>query len=276
MTEMIMMMKFEMKKNHNENDYHFPVFFLSSSSSLSLLSSVLLFMYLYLSLEIDKIGDHGLIRYDVLAAVLTEVNSLLTIRFDSFIAEIVYTVKNKVARLKNDNSGEYEEIEEEDVVTESHELLEHASLGELLSLIDWISRYYHNLREIICPVATAAATTAGSTASITTSYSKLSGKYLTPKQCGIFRFTTKLCKLYAHGGSIGAKGMWVIRFDLSMCLSYSLTHSLSLSPSLTYDFLYSSLIHSLTSDALTHLLPHFFTLICCSSLLSRRSLTSYL
>jgi len=164
-------------------------------------------------------------------------------------------------------------------VTESHELLEHASLGELLSLIDWISRYYHNLREIICPVATAAATTtttAGSTTSITTSYSKLSSKYLTPKQCGIFRFTTKLCKLYAHGGSIGAKGMWVIRFDLSMCLSYSLTHSLSLSPSLTYDFLYSSLIHSLTSDALTHLLPHFFTLICFSSLLSRRSLTSYL
>jgi len=230
-----MMMNFEMKKNHNENDYHFPVFFLSSSSSSlsssssSLLSSVLLFMYLYLSLEIDKIGDHGLIRYDVLAAVLTEVNSLLTIRFDSFIAEIVYTVKNKVARLKNDNSGEYEEIEEEEVVTESHELLEHASLGELLSLIDWISRYYHNLREIICPVATAAATTAGSTTSITTSYSKLSGKYLTPKQCGIFRFTTKLCKLYAHGGSIGAKGMWVIRFDLSMFLCIYLTHSLSLS-----------------------------------------------
>jgi hypothetical protein len=218
-----------------------------------LLCSVLLFIYLlYFSLEIDKIGDHGLIRYDVLAAVLTEVNSLLTIRFDSFIAEIVYTVKNKVARLKNDNSGEYEEIEEEEVVTESHELLEHASLGELLSLIDWISRYYHNLREIICPVATAS--TAGSTASITTSYSKLSSKYLTPKQCGIFRFTTKLCKLYAHGGSIGAKGMWVT-YDLivpSFYVSVLLSQSLTLSLPLTHTiFCTLSLFHPLTSDALT-------------------------
>ena len=248
------------------------IIFLSSflSSSSSLLSSVLLFMYRYLSLEIDKIGDHGLIRYDVLAAVLTEVNSLLTIRFDSFIAEIVYTVKNKVARLKNDNSGEYEEIEEEEVVTESHELLEHASLGELLSLIDWISRYYHNLREIICPVATAAAattTTAGSTASITTSYSKLSSKYLTPKQCGIFRFTTKLCKLYAHGGSIGAKGMWVIRFDLSIFHSLSLSH-IRFSALLTL-----SLLNSLTSDALTQSLTHSLTYFLTSSLSHSFSLT---
>jgi len=129
---------------------------------------------------------------------------LLTNRFDSFLDDITYTVKNKITKL-NEITGDYEEIDVNEIITESHELLEHATLAELLSLIDFISRYYYNLREIICPISTNIITHGNTT--MITSYSKLSGKYLNPKQCGIFRFTSKLSKLYVYGGSIGAKGM---------------------------------------------------------------------
>jgi hypothetical protein len=92
-------------------------------------------------------------RYDILAAVMTEVNTTLTERFSSFIQP------------QPDGTR--------------HEILENATLGDLHSLIAWIEGYKITLNGIECPVSSTSST------EITAS-SWLSGTCKTPKTCGLF------------------------------------------------------------------------------------------
>jgi hypothetical protein len=82
-------------------------------------------------------------RYDVLAAVMTEVNTTLTERFNSLF------------QLQADGTR--------------HEFVEAATLGDLHQVIDWM--------------ATCKS----------------------PQASGLWDLMPKICQLYVHGGSTGAK-----------------------------------------------------------------------
>lgn len=103
-------------------------------------------------------------RYDILAAVMTEVNTTLTERFNAFVLPLP------------DGSR--------------HEILETATLGDLHMLIDWIATYKLTLNGIKCPVN--SSTWGNSTCR-------------TPKASGLWELMPKICSLYVHGGSTGAK-----------------------------------------------------------------------
>lgn len=119
-------------------------------------------------------------RYDVLAVVLTELNNLLSSR----IADLFETS---------------EEEDDEGVKSSSlHSSLENASLGELHSLIVWISKYQITLRTVKCPVTVGEQ--------VSTATTKLSTTHLAPKACPLFDLLPKVCELYAYGGSAGSKG----------------------------------------------------------------------
>lgn len=113
-------------------------------------------------------------RYDILALMLTEVNTFLTKRLLTFLPT-------------NDNERD------------RSELIENANLGDLHAILDWITRYQTTLRGIRCPVYTNGVS--AKTASMI-----LSTKYLTPKQCNVFDTIPMICRLYVYGGSTGAKG----------------------------------------------------------------------
>jgi hypothetical protein len=113
-----------------------------------------------------------LCRYDILAAVMTEINTTLTERFSVFCLP------------QPDGTR--------------HEILENATLGDLHSVIDWIATYKITLNGIKCPVSNTNNT-------IATASSWLSGSCKTPKACGLFELMPQICAVYVHGGSAGAK-----------------------------------------------------------------------
>jgi hypothetical protein len=129
--------------------------------------------------------------YDILAAGLTFANNLLTERFKAFVLPV-----------KSAADGE-EGVEE--VGGERHEIFENASLGDLHCLIDWIASYQITLKAIKCPVASN-----NSTSTVATASSWLSGTCKHPKSCGLFDLMPRICNLYVHGGSAGAK----VRFQI--------------------------------------------------------------
>ena len=115
--------------------------------------------------------SHTFNKYDILAAVMTEVNR-------TFIAP-KEVVNGKEVR---------------------HKLLEDASLGDLHSLIDWIATYQITLKGIKCPVSNTNNT-------IAVGNSFVSGACKRPKHCELFERATmtRICELYVHGGSAGSK-----------------------------------------------------------------------
>lgn len=124
--------------------------------------------------EVQRAGSRPA-RYDVLACVMTIVHDRLGERFASFLS----------------TEAEAEESAERSA------LLEQASLGDLHALIDWLTRYQQTLRGIRCPTQ-QTGNSAGK--------DKLSGTFLTPKNCAAFNALTPICKLYVYGGSTGSKG----------------------------------------------------------------------
>jgi hypothetical protein len=130
--------------------------------------------------ELQAVGTRPA-RYDILAVAMTETNFVLYERFRFFLEP---TFDDGT----NDEGNNY-----------LHDILEGATLGDLHALINWISKYQSTLRTIRCPVG------APDTVAVT-SQARLSTTHLNPKQCDMFNFIQRICKLYVHGGSSGAKG----------------------------------------------------------------------
>jgi hypothetical protein len=109
-------------------------------------------------------------RYDVLAAVMTEVNTTLTERFNSLF------------QLQADGTR--------------HEFVEAATLGDLHQVIDWMATYKITLNGVKCPTALNHGGSA---------------TCKSPKASGLWDLMPKICQLYVHGGSTGAKVrvLWV-------------------------------------------------------------------
>jgi hypothetical protein len=103
-------------------------------------------------------------RYDVLAAVMTEVNTTLTERFNSLF------------QLQADGTR--------------HEFVEAATLGDLHQVIDWMATYKITLNGVKCPTAVNHGGSA---------------TCKSPKASGLWDLMPKICQLYVHGGSTGAK-----------------------------------------------------------------------
>lgn len=103
---------------------------------------------------------------------MTEVNNTLTDRFKALWQPQGYT-----------NSGEGSDA------GSRHELIEEATLGDLHRVIDWVATYKITLNGIKCP------TNALSPGCLSK----------TPKACGLWELMPKMCHLYVHGGSSGAK-----------------------------------------------------------------------
>eukprot|EP01032_Pedospumella_encystans_P007944 gene7944-9474_t len=129
--------------------------------------------------EVQSIGVDKVTRYDILAAVMTEVNTTLTERFSALVLPTTMP-----------NGSEKREL-----------VYENATLGDIHTLIDWIARYQVTLKSIKCPVNTAGGNNA-----VTVSGAVLSGTCRNPKSSGVFGLMPGICKLYVHGGSAGAKG----------------------------------------------------------------------
>jgi hypothetical protein len=114
-------------------------------------------------------------RFDILAMMLTIVNNFLGQRLCTFLSI-------------------------SDETEERSQLVEFANLGDLHAILDWLTRYQSTLKGIRCPVLNAKDPIPSPATTI------LSTKYLTPKQCILFDAIPGICRLYAYGGSLGAKG----------------------------------------------------------------------
>lgn len=79
-----------------------------------------------------------------------------------------------------------------------HDLLEWASLGDLLGLVDWLTRYQHTLGRISCPVRLTNNKEEGDGGSGSSSAAN-------PKFCSLLEHIGPVCRLYVHGGTLGAK-----------------------------------------------------------------------
>lgn len=71
-------------------------------------------------------------------------------------------------------------------------------LGDLHTLIDWLTKYQQTLKSIRCPVTTKETTPSPAV--------RLSTTHLTPKACLAFDTLPAICRLYVYGGSAGSKG----------------------------------------------------------------------
>jgi hypothetical protein len=180
-------------------------------------------------------------RYDILATMLTMINTFLYDRMSTFLIVSNETSANAV-KLKSqqkfkrksilieledidderegsdnsdsgdeDESGRTEKAREkkEDEEEENQnrlkrsELIQNALLGDLHAIIDWISKYQITIKKIRCPVASSSSSSKEANKS---SQAILSSTYLTPKQSRLFELLPDVCKLYVYGGSKGSKG----------------------------------------------------------------------
>jgi hypothetical protein len=123
------------------------------------------------------------LRYDILAAVMTEVNTTLTERLSALVLPTTLP-----------NGSEQREV-----------VYENATLGDLHTLIDWIARYQVTLKSVKCPVANNTTTGTPSAGGVLVSGAVLSVTCKSPKSSGVFGLMPGICKLYVHGGSAGAK-----------------------------------------------------------------------
>eukprot|EP01033_Poteriospumella_lacustris_P017600 gene17600-12595_t len=130
--------------------------------------------------ELQAVGNRPA-RYDILAVAMTETNAILSNRLNFFVEP---TFDDGTG----DAGNQY-----------LHDVLETANLGELHALIQWLSKYQSTLRGIRCPVHSPG------TAAVT-SQARLSTTHVNPKQCDVFQYLQRICKLYVYGGSSGAKG----------------------------------------------------------------------
>jgi siroheme synthase (precorrin-2 oxidase/ferrochelatase) len=133
-------------------------------------------------------------RYDILAVMLTIVNAFLYERMSYFL-----TVSSVVG---SDNVLTSEEDDGKD--QNRSDLIENATLGDLLAVINFISKYQNTIKNIRCPVFNSKDASASSSA--VSSQAILSSTYLSPKSSRLFELLPDVCKLYVYGGSKGSKG----------------------------------------------------------------------
>lgn len=136
-------------------------------------------------------------RYDVLAMMLLMVNRTLDNRLGAVLAATEGQKLSESSEPDNhtdattmDRDSDQSQLARARVSasTKRHELMENASLGDLHSLINWITKYQQTLRNIVCPTK------------------KLPAHLKTPKSCSVFDALPTVCSIYVYGGTTGAKG----------------------------------------------------------------------
>lgn len=150
-------------------------------------------------------------RYDILAVMMTMINSFLYDRMSTFL--IVSTLDAQRLTMKRQRSRsdaamfmEQDEEDDSDDNQNRSELIENATLGDLHAIIDWIAKYQITIKKIRCPVANKEGSSSPSSPVASSSQAVLSTKYLSPKQSRLFELLPDVCKLYVYGGSKGSKG----------------------------------------------------------------------
>jgi len=122
-------------------------------------------------------------RYDILAVMMALVNDAL---------------KDRLQPVLSTAAGPAEGADSDVFVR--HDLLEWASLGDLLGLVDWLTRYQHSLARIVCPVRLR-----NKEEGVEDAAKNRSSAASNPKSCCLFDYIGPICGLYVHGGTLGAK-----------------------------------------------------------------------
>jgi hypothetical protein len=133
-------------------------------------------------------------RYDILAVMMTTVNTFLFERMSYFLTA------SSVVGSDNELSSEEDDGKDQN----RSDLIENATLGDLLAVINFISKYQNIIKDIRCPVFNSKDPSASSSA--VSSQAILSSIYLSPKSSRLFELLPDVCKLYVYGGSKGSKG----------------------------------------------------------------------
>jgi siroheme synthase (precorrin-2 oxidase/ferrochelatase) len=130
-------------------------------------------------------------RYDIVAVMLTTVNGFLFERMLHFLT--VTSVVGSDNVLSSDGKDQ-----------NRSDLIENATLGDLLAVINFISKYQNIIKDIRCPVFNSKDPSASFSA--VSSQAILPSIYLSPKSSRLFKLLPDVCTLYVVGGSKGSKG----------------------------------------------------------------------